>query len=230
MSLRAQAGVQNSVDISHSAGTSGPVEHSNRRLRLPYHFVEPTVIFGDILIVIATCLISGVGYNLASAGNVPPLQTYAAIGVLASINFSAFLAARGDYRVINLLSFHRQMRELTIMWSGVVLVLIGVAFALKIAEDLSRGATFTFFVLGLSCLILWRRFIAKFLKQALSTGAFASRNVIVIGERSRIAASRTIFEMRRCGYVPIRTFEIAQGEFADRQNFTQATRDGKQRY
>jgi Undecaprenyl-phosphate glucose phosphotransferase len=214
VSLRAQVGVQNSVDISRSANTSGVIDHSYRRLRLPYHFVEPTVIVGDILIIIATCLIGGLGYNLATAGNVPAMQTYAAIGVLASVNLSAILAARGDYRVISLLNFHRQLRELTIMWSGVLLVLIGVAFALKIAEDFSRGATFTFFVLGLSSLIAWRRFVAQFLKHALSTGAFAPRNVILIGERDRLAASPTIFEMRRCGYVPSRTFEIAEGEFA----------------
>ena len=214
MSLRAQAGVQNSVDISRSASTSRPVDYSNRRLRLPYHFVEPTVIVGDILIIIISCLLSGLAYNWALTGNVPAMQTYAAIGVLASVNLSAILSAREAYRVINLLSFHRQMRELTIMWSGVLLVLIGVAFALKIAEDFSRGATFTFFVLGLSSLIAWRRFVAQFLKHALSTGAFAPRNVIVIGETNRVAASRTIFEMGRCGYVPIRTFEIAKDELA----------------
>jgi Undecaprenyl-phosphate glucose phosphotransferase len=214
VSVRAQAAVQNSVDVPRSASTIGPVGDSTRRFRLPYHFVEPTIILGDILIIIITCLISGLAYNWAFAGNIPAMQTYAGIGVLASTNLSAIQAARGDYRVINLLNFHRQMRGLTIVWSGVLLVLIGVAFALKIADDFSRGATFTFFVMGLSCLIVWRRFVAQFLKHALSTGAFATRNVIVIGERDRLAASRTIFEIRQCGYVPVRTFEIAQGEIA----------------
>ena len=212
MSLRARAEVQDSVDASPSANTSGRVDYSNRRLRLPYHFVEPTVIVGDIIIVIACSLISGFAYNYASAGEVPAMQVYAAIGVLASVNFSAILAARGDYRVIKLLRFYRQVRELTLMWSGVLLVLISVAFALKIAEDFSRGATFTFFFLGLGSLILWRRFVAQFLSHALSTGAFASRNVILIGERDRLGASPTVFEMRRCGYVPVRTFEVAQDE------------------
>ena len=108
MSLRARAGVQDPVDASPSANTSGRVDYSNRRLRLPYHFVEPTVIVGDIVIVIACSLISGFAYNYASAGNVPAMQVYAAIGVLASLNLSAILAARGDYRVIKLLGFHRQ--------------------------------------------------------------------------------------------------------------------------
>jgi undecaprenyl-phosphate galactose phosphotransferase/putative colanic acid biosynthesis UDP-glucose lipid carrier transferase len=165
------------------------------------------------VIIMLSCLISGVGYNWAFVGNVPSIQTYAGIGALTCINLSAILAARGDYRVIKLLSFHQQVRELTILWTGLLLVLISVAFALKITAEFSRGATFTFFVMGLSSLIALRRFVGQFLSQALSTGAFASRNVIVIGERNRLATSGTIFEIRRCGYVPIRTLAIEEDQF-----------------
>jgi undecaprenyl-phosphate galactose phosphotransferase/putative colanic acid biosynthesis UDP-glucose lipid carrier transferase len=161
-----------------------------------------------------SCLIAGVGYNWAFDGTVAPIQTYAGIGALTCINLSAILAARGDYRVIKLLSFHQQVRELTILWTGVLLVLIGVAFALKITAEFSRGATFTFFVLGLSSLIAWRRLVGQFLGYALLTGAFAPRRVIVIGERDRLATSGTIFEIRRCGYVPMLTLAIEQDDFA----------------
>jgi undecaprenyl-phosphate galactose phosphotransferase/putative colanic acid biosynthesis UDP-glucose lipid carrier transferase len=88
--------------------------------------------------------------------------------------------------------------------------LVGVAFSLKVSADFSRGATLTFFALGLAGMIAWRRFFAQVLGYALSVGAFAPRNVLLIGERSRLAASSTISDMRRCGYTPIRTFEIEQ--------------------
>jgi undecaprenyl-phosphate galactose phosphotransferase/putative colanic acid biosynthesis UDP-glucose lipid carrier transferase len=61
-------------------------------------------------------------------------------------------------------------------------------------------------------MIAWRRVLAQALGHALSAGAFARRNVILIGERSRLAASQAISEIRRCGYTPIRTFEIEQEE------------------
>ena len=220
MSLRAHAGVEKSVGVSPSATVSQSGFRGTGYFRLPYHLVEPVVIVGDVLIILAACLITGFGYNWLAGGYVwlaggyvPAIEQYAAIGVLASINVSAVLAARGDYRVINLLNFYRQVREVIIMWSGVLLVLIGVAFALKIGDQFSRGATFTFSVVGVSALLAWRRFVAQFLAHALSTGAFAPRNVILIGEQNRLTASRTIFEMRRCGYNPIRTFEIGQEEF-----------------
>jgi len=70
----------------------------------------------------------------------------------------------------------------------------------------------TFFALGLGGMIAWRRLLVQVLGHALSAGAFARRNVILIGERSRLAASPAISEIRRCGYTPIRTFEIEQEE------------------
>ena len=131
-----------------------------------------------------------------------------------STNLSAILAARGNYRVDNLANFFRQARDLTLAWSGVFLVLLGAAALLKVAEEFSRGATLTFFALGLLGMIAWRGLLARFLVHALSEGAFASRKVIVIGERSHFAVSRTISEIQRFGYTPVQTFEIGEEDFA----------------
>jgi Undecaprenyl-phosphate glucose phosphotransferase len=197
----------------HSGGARG--RRATRQLRLPYHLVEPITFTVDITLVVAVSLLAGIGYNYFFLGLIPAanaVQTYAAIGVLTLTNVSAILAARGDYRVSNLASFYRQARDLTIIWTGVFLILIGVAFCLKVSANFSRGATLTFFAFGLGGMIAWRRVLAQALGHALSAGAFARRNVILIGERSRLAASPAISEIRRCGYTPIRTFEIEQEE------------------
>jgi Undecaprenyl-phosphate glucose phosphotransferase len=209
--LRAQTEVEIVADGDCSGSTNGAA-NSTRKFRLPYHLVEPTVVAVDMFILIAVSLLAGIGYSWVFSGYVPAVQSYAAIGLLAFVNLSAVLAARGDYRVMNLTNFHRQAREVTVIWTGVFFVLIGVAFSLKVAEHFSRGATLTFFALGLGGIIAWRGFLAQLLGHALSTGAFATRNVILIGERSRLADSPALSEMRRCGYTPIQTFEIAQEE------------------
>ena len=100
------------------------------------------------------------------------------------------------------------------IWAGVFIVLLGVGFSLKLGEYFSRGATLSFFVLGLIAMLAWRRLLAQVLRHALATGAFAERNVILICERGRGATPRTILEMRQCGYKPIRTFEIGHEEFS----------------
>jgi len=193
---------------SHSRAARGS------RIRLPYHLVEPIVFAVDIILVVVVSLLAGIGYNWFFLGLIPAnsVQTYGAIGVLTLANVSAVLAARGDYRVSTLASFYRQARDLVIIWAGVFLILVSVAFSLKVSSHFSRGAAMTFFALGLGSMIAWRRFLAQFLGYALSVGAFAPRKVILIGERRRLAASLAISEMQRCGYTPIQTFEIEQDE------------------
>src|SRR6516164_7625624 len=145
------------------------------QFRLPYHLVEPITFTADIILMVTVSLLAGIGYNYFFLGLMPAanaIQTYAAIGVLTLTNVSAILTARGDYRVSSLVSFYRQARDLTIIWTGVFLVLIGVAFSLKVSANFSRGATLMFFALGLGSMIAWRRFLAH----ALSAGAFARRN------------------------------------------------------
>jgi undecaprenyl-phosphate galactose phosphotransferase/putative colanic acid biosynthesis UDP-glucose lipid carrier transferase len=176
--------------------------------------IEPAVIATDLIIVVVFSLLAGIGYNWIFLGMIPATatQTYSAIGVLTFTNVSAVLAARGDYRVDNLVRFYQQARHLAIIWTGVFLVLVGVAFSLKVAESFSRGAALTFYILGLGGMIAWRRVVAQFLGQALSAGAFAPRRVILIGEENHLPTSRTILEMRRCGYTPIQALEIGREE------------------
>ena len=212
MSLRFHTADKSLVDVSRSGPTNKPSDRGRRQFRVPYHLVEPTVIAVDMLIIIVASVLTGLAYNWFFLGHIPAAGTYAAIGLLTSTNFCAVLAARGAYRVINLVNFYRQAREVTFFWSGVFLVLISVVFLLKVAEDFSRGSTVTFFVVGFGSLIAWRRFIARFLEHALREGTFAPRKVVVIGERDRLVTSRAILEMRQCGYTPVRTFEIAQEE------------------
>jgi Undecaprenyl-phosphate glucose phosphotransferase len=210
----AQTRIQKLGDNPCSGVESGPGDGRVRTFRLSYHFVEPLVIAIDVLVVISVGLLSEIVYNWAFFGHVPPLLPYAGIGVLTATNLSAVLAARGDYQVPNLMSFSRQAREVTIIWTGIFLVLVGVAFSLKVAEEFSRGAAITFFAFGLCGVVVWRKLVAQFLERALSTGTFASRNVILIGEHRRLATSKTTMEFRRCGYTPIRTFEIDPDESA----------------
>jgi Undecaprenyl-phosphate glucose phosphotransferase len=214
VSSNARAEDRGSIVEPLSLSTSAPGEGAAPRFRVPYHLVEPIVLVADLFLIIAISLVAGIGYNWFFLGVVPIglVQTYAAIGLLTFINVSAISAARGNYRIATLLSFSRQARDLIFIWTCVLFVFIAVAFALKAAETFSRGATFSFFVLGLSGMLAWRGLLAQLLQHALSTGGFAARNVILIAEKTRLSGSRQILELRRCGYTPIKTLEIVDEE------------------
>src|SRR6516164_9950452 len=126
-------------DIAEPRSGSARGRRTTRQFRLPYHLVEPITFTADIILMVTVSLLAGIGYNYFFLGIMPAanaIQTYAAIGVLTLTNVSAILAARGDYRVSNLVSFYRQARDLIIVWAGVFLILSGVAFSLKVSANL----------------------------------------------------------------------------------------------
>jgi Undecaprenyl-phosphate glucose phosphotransferase len=193
---------------------SGGARYALSQLSLPIRFVEPAVVAIDCLLIVTLSVLTGLGYHLVFLNFAPDIAPYFAIGVLAFSNFAAILWAKGAYQFHNLANFKRQMYDVPTIWTVVFLILLGVAFSLKIEEILSRGATFGFFILGLISLLVWRGALAHLLAKALENGAFAERKIIVIGESSRLLSSQVLPELQRCGYHPVNVFAISQDEFA----------------
>jgi Undecaprenyl-phosphate glucose phosphotransferase len=179
------------------------------RLSLPIRFVEPTVIAVDCILVVSLSILTGIGYHWLFLDYVPSATPYLGVGVLAFSNVSAILAARGAYQFQNLANLRRQVYDVSLTWTVVFLILLGITFSLKINELLSRGATFGFFILGLSSLLLWRGILAELISKALDKGAFAKRKIIVIGEESKLSSSRLLPELQCCGYRPVNVFAIS---------------------
>jgi Undecaprenyl-phosphate glucose phosphotransferase len=189
--------------------TTNPPWHTAARLSLPIRFVEPIVIAVDCVLVVSLSILTGIGYHWFFLHYVPNATPYVAVGVLAFSNISAILAARGAYQFQNLANLRRQMYDVPLTWTVVFLILLGIAFSLKVDGLLSRGATFGFFILGLSALLLWRFILAELISKALQKGAFAKRKIIVIGDQSRLSSSRLLPELQCCGYRPVNVFAIS---------------------
>src|SRR5689334_7710706 len=109
----------------------------NARLALPFYFVEPVVFAVDFLLLICASVVAGSGYHWIIGYYWP--GPYVAIGALAALNVTTTLAALSAYKFQTLINLKQQARKVTMVWSGVFLVLLGIAFSLKIGEALSRG-------------------------------------------------------------------------------------------
>lgn len=200
------------------AGSEAPLS-SNILIRrrdfrrvLPFHFIGWLVLFEDMIVIVATSVATGAGYHFFFLDALGNADRYLGIGVVAAANFSAISAARGSYRPVNLLSFRRQVRDVTLIWALVCLILLSAAFALKIADTFSRGSAISFFAIGWMVIIAWRRLAGRFLATALAEGAFARRNIVVIRVEGLKSPSRSLMDLERFGYNPVKTFEIRKSE------------------
>jgi undecaprenyl-phosphate galactose phosphotransferase/putative colanic acid biosynthesis UDP-glucose lipid carrier transferase len=182
--------------------------------RLAFNLVEPAVILGDFFVIFIACLIGGIGYQWIELNTIGTAQQFLAEGALLFINVTALLSAQHNYRATNLANITRQIRYVTITWWLICVVMLGVAFALKIGSNLSRGSTLSFFVIGWIGLVAFRIAVARGLHRALESGTFAERRVILITEKGGAQSSRVLDDIRKCGYLPIETIEISQSEIS----------------
>ncbi len=184
------------------------IRRISRSLTLPFHLVEPTVLATDVLLIIAASVASGIGYHWLFLGRVPDAVPYIAIGALAAFNFSAIQLASGGYRVTSLLNCKREIRDVVVTSCAVFLVLLSVAFCLKVGTEVSRGAALGFFAIGTIVLVAWRGGLALLINGALAKGAFAQQRAMVIGECGALSNSPFAPQLQSYGYVIRAQFEI----------------------
>ena len=214
MSSRLQRNFTEAVAVAPSSFSpaSPPTASSGSRHWLPFNLIAPITTAGDLFVIMFASLLAGVGYHWLTFGATGNVYEFVALGVLVFANFSALTMARQNYRPTNLINIGRQVRYTTLNWLFIFAILTAVAFTLKVAGDFSRGATLSFFALGWGGLVLSRFFIGRTLKRALADGAFAEQRVVLITERGQQAVSRALADLQRCGYRPVRAYELSLSE------------------
>jgi Undecaprenyl-phosphate glucose phosphotransferase len=211
------SGMNRGVDVAvieSSDFVASAVAPKSVRRRLPFHLIEPATLAGDLLVILLTSVLTGVGYQWFFLDGTGDAGTFLAIGALVFANFFALTSAQHNYRATNLINIGRQIRYVTLNLLFIFFILTAVAFTLKISQTFSRGSTLSFLAVGWCSLLLFRYTLARYLKGALTDGAFAQQRIILVTERGQQSTSRALADLTQCGYFPVRTFELSASEVA----------------
>jgi Undecaprenyl-phosphate glucose phosphotransferase len=174
--------------------------------------VEKAVLTVDVIFIMAAGVVCSFGYQWMTNGDLAHVMAFVGLGIIVAINFAAIMTARRNYHLKHLALFGRQARDSIIIWSSVYGILAVAGFTMKISSDVSRGSAILFFVGGLATLLLFRILVANLISQALANGSFARKNIIIIAEQDRNTSSRSLIELRRYGYRPVKTCEVSKAE------------------
>lgn len=168
----------------------------------------------DCLLIVGSSVAAGVGYHLATTGEVGDVQSFAGIGANSALLFVLFAKSRGMYRPTSLrLSWH--VRSVILCWSAVLLSVTALLFLLKVGESYSRGATLGFGALGLMLLIGSRAVIAKSLRDAVAHGSIPGPAAIVIGEADELAHHSKSELLRAYGVIEVGRIELPPGDISE---------------
>ncbi|UVO27603.1 undecaprenyl-phosphate glucose phosphotransferase [Bradyrhizobium arachidis] len=175
---------------------------------------ERIVICVDIALVIVSAIGCAVGYHLATASAVGKVAIYAAASTLVAINFALLITVQDGYRLKTITNLPRTFRMTLATWTGVFGALLAVAFTMKVSNEFSRASTISFYLVGLSVLLIWKAVAARWTSHALRTGAFANSRAIMIAEFGLPASSHAMIDIAQHGYRLMRIMEIRSKELA----------------
>ena len=58
---------------------------------------------------------------------------------------------------------------------------------------------------------VWRLVVSRYLAEAIAEGGFAQQKTILIAEEGQLDEASIVDELKRCGYLSVRTFEFSPG-------------------
>lgn len=158
--------------------------------------------------LIVTCGIAcAVLYHLLSWSAISKVDFYAAASLLVAIHFSLMVTIQQGYRLTSITNLRRQCRIVSTTWTGVFAALLAIAFTMKVSDEFSRGAILSFYVIGLTTLLVWKTIASCWITRALRQGAFANSRSVVIAEMDLPDSSAAMMELCQ-HYRVMRTFEV----------------------
>jgi Undecaprenyl-phosphate glucose phosphotransferase len=206
--------------LSHNAPVSGVGGRTPKRARyvLPFRYIEYLAVLSDAALIVGVSIVSGVLYHELVYGPLGGIadpsrhiSTFFGVGLFVQIYFSSIFASRGNYQPTRLASLTGQSREILwvwVVWAGIATFVFASAFRFTVGSDLSRGATLSFLIATPPVLLGWRWLTSRWLRSALSAGAFAEHRIVLIGEAVELSASNSERELGRMGYQPAAVYLV----------------------
>src|SRR6266550_8598943 len=176
------------VDLSDGVSACGLAEqpHAGRKWPIHYDSVEPLAIVADLGTIVSASVFSGLSYHLQEYGTPGDISKSLGSAILVSVLFISLMKIRGMYRPTELLLVRNQVRAVCLIWTSVFLLLAGTVFALKIGDEISRGASMLFAMFGLIALVVHRGVVRDLLTKGLAGRRFAGRNIVLITDHSQM--------------------------------------------
>jgi Undecaprenyl-phosphate glucose phosphotransferase len=206
--------------LSHNAPVSGVGGRAPKRARyvLPFRYIEYLAVLSDAILIVGVSVVSGILYHEIAYGPLGGIEspsrhisTFFGVGLFVQIYFSSIFASRGNYQPTRLASLTGQSREILwvwVVWAGIAAFVFASAFRFTVGSDLSRGATLSFLIATPPVLLGWRWLMSRWLRSALSAGAFAEHRIVLIGEAVELSASNSERELGRMGYQPAAVYLV----------------------
>jgi putative colanic acid biosynthesis UDP-glucose lipid carrier transferase len=198
--------------VERQAGEAAPrdfaASEAGRKWPIRYRSIEPFAICTDLATIHLASVISTLLYHINGGWTAIDIEKAAGSAMIASALFVCLLKIYGRYRPTELLKIRVQINAVFLAWTFVFLLLAGAVAALKISNDVSRGTSLIFAVLGFALLMANRAISRVLLRKGLSASKFAGGNIVLITDQPRSHNAGLAHTLAMFGFCVTRHFSL----------------------
>ena len=163
----------------------------------------------DGLVIVLSCVASGIGYHLAIGGPLEILPLFA-VGSLASLIYILRMNGQGYYGLQETVKPRLELHAVLVCWFSTGLLLALIAFLLKISATYSRGAFVIFYGLAPIALLAVRKATKMILAQAAAEGAIGRGDTVLIGDHAELDTLKRSDLLALCGALELIRFPLTR--------------------
>jgi Undecaprenyl-phosphate glucose phosphotransferase len=175
--------------------------HAANRTGIPLSYAASGFLAAGIefLLIVATAVACGIGYNLIAYSLYGDIPGYLGVGGLFGVLYLLRMHALGAYWPEALLE-RSGIASIMSAWVFAFSVLAIAAYLLKVGHVFSRGSLISFLAVGFVVIVVERLAFRSLLRWAQARHLFSERHALLIGEPSELADRRLVERLSHGGY------------------------------
>jgi Undecaprenyl-phosphate glucose phosphotransferase len=151
---------------------------------------------------------TGTAYQIVAFGSYGTPSIYAGTGLIVAVVFCGATRVMSSANPVQASRDMGRARSAVTAWIATFLLLVLVAFSLRIGTVFSRGAVFGFFLAGLPTVAATRIYVPRFLARTLYVNAYRGSEVIIAATRGASGLGEISQELRARGCAGVHTIEF----------------------
>jgi Undecaprenyl-phosphate glucose phosphotransferase len=171
-------------------------------------------LFVDGLVIFLLGSITGTAYQILAFNMLGDPSIYAGTAFLVAVIFCGTTRLLGGARPMNASRGIGRARSALTTWAATFLFLMVVAFSLRIGTIFSRGAVFSFFLIGAPIIVATRVLVPRALARTRYANAYRGSEVIIVAPQGHPVLGPISSDLRARGCAGVHVIEY-HGSCAD---------------
>jgi undecaprenyl-phosphate galactose phosphotransferase/putative colanic acid biosynthesis UDP-glucose lipid carrier transferase len=164
----------------------------------------------DATIVVLASVATGILFHQIYRGVQGDLNLFAGTGAIVALVFCGLVRLQAGRDVRASATRLGRARMAALAWAATFLFLIVLAFSMKLSDHFSRGSVFSFFVVGLFCIVASRAVVPRVLSRVFAGTAHRGSEVLLVTPRGELEAALAN-ELYQQGCRKVHTIEFDDG-------------------